>query len=455
MNRDNHAKFRPGKQAKVRKTTQDTIPVEAVYKDGLFLEENRIFSRMYRFDDIAFTIKSNESQEAIMKSFEEMLSSLPAECTLKFSAVTLKADTEQKFLEVASQNYSDSLNEYREAYNQVIRSKMTASEVSTQKYITVSVKENDMEKAESLLSNVEGILRDMMVSLETQMTRVSSEERLEILQKIFTQSEKNYNFEHDNGTTRLDFKKLAKQGLGFKDVIAPSYLSFKARNFYINDNMGQSLYVNNLPNKLSTKFFTELSSFPFEGIVTYYIHPKSAKEASRIIRDLNVGVQTEMEGKGVTKKTSAMSDELDAWASDIGERDQKMFEFDLSITHFAPDKETLKAQEAKIRNSADKHICSVSPCIMQQECGFLTSLPLGTVVSHTSRYITTEALGLFQPFDEISTFQKGGFYYGINAVNNNVIVINKMANDNYNSVILGLPVPARALRRSRKSHRSS
>jgi sugar diacid utilization regulator len=40
-------------QAKVKKTTQDTIPIEAIYKDGLFLEENHIFSKMYRFDDIA------------------------------------------------------------------------------------------------------------------------------------------------------------------------------------------------------------------------------------------------------------------------------------------------------------------------------------------------------------------------------------------------------------------
>lgn len=424
-------------QAKIKKTTQDTIPVLSVYKDGLFLEEGNIFSKLYRFDDIAFTIKSNESQEAIMKSFEEMLSALPVECTVKFSAATLKTDTEQRFLEVASQSFGDSLNEYREAYNELIRSKMTASEVSTKKYITISVKESDMTKAQSMLANIEGVLRDMMVSLETQMYLVSSEERLELLQKIFNQSEKNYSFEHENGTTRLDFKKLAKQGLSFKDVIAPSYLSFKARNFAINDNMGQSLYISNLPNKLSTRFYAELSSCPFEGVTTYYIHPKSAKEASKIIRDLNVGVQTEMEGKGANKKTSAMSDELDAWASDLGERDQKMFEFDLCVTHFAPDKETLKAQEAKIRNSADKYICSVVPCIMQQERGFLTSLPLGSVSSHTSRYITTEALGLFQPFDEINTFQEGGFYYGINAVNENVVVINKMRNDNYNSVILG------------------
>lgn len=424
---------------KVRKTTQDTIPIEAIYKDGLFLEEKHIFSKTYSFEDIAFSIKPDTEQEAIMKSFEKMLSALPCESTIKFSTVTLKTDVEQRFLEVASQGFGDDLNEYREAYNDVIRSKLTASEVQTKKYVTISVHEDDMVKAEALLNNVEGILRDMMTSLETQMALVSSEERMEVLQKIFNQSEKSYAFEHDRDLTRVDFKKLAKQGLNFKDIMAPSYLSFKARNFQINENVGQCMYINSLPNKTSTQFYTELSSLPFEGVVTYYIHPKTAKEAAKVLRDLKVGVRTEIDGsKGVvSERTVAMSDELEAWSADIQERDQKMFEFDLCVTHFAEDKEKLRIQEAKIRNTADKYICTVQPCIMQQERAFLTSLPIGTVLTHTSRYITTEALGLFQPFDEINTFQEGGFYYGVNSINQNVVVINKMKNDNYNSVILG------------------
>lgn len=443
MNRNTHTKNKASKtQAKTKKTTQDTLPIEAIYKNGLFLEEGHIFSKTYRFDDIAFTIKPNSDQDAIMASFEQMLSALPTECTIKFSAVTLKADTEQRFLEVASQSYVDDLNEYREAYNDLIRSKMSTSEVSTSKYITVSIKEDDMTKAESLLSNVEGILRDMMVSLETQLYPVSSEERLELLQKILNQSQKNYNFEHEDGATKLDFKKLSKQGLSFKDVIAPDYLSFRLTDFSINDCVGQAMYISNTPNKLSTKFYTELSCLPFEGVVTYYIHPKSAKEASKVIRDLNVGVQTEIDGQiskgnNVNKKSKDMSEELEAWAADIGERDQKMFEFDLSVVHFAPDKDTLKVQEKKIKNVADKYICTLVPQIVQQERGFITALPLGYTSTHTSRYLNTESLGLFQPFDEVNTFQQGGFYYGINAVNGNVIVIDKMKNDNYNSVVLG------------------
>jgi len=431
------------KQSSVKKTTQDTIPIEAIYRDGLFLEEGHIWSKTYTFEDVAFTIKPDNEQEAIMKTVEQMLSALPTEALLKFSAVTLKTDAEKRFLEVASHGFADNLNEFREAYNEVIRSKMTASEVQTKKYITVCVEEDDMAKAEAILSNVEGVLRNLMTTLETQLTMLSSEERLELLQKIMNQSEKNYNFEHEGTTTRLDFKKLARQGLNFKDVIAPSYLSFKARDFYINDGMGQSLYITNLPNKLSTKFYTELSTLPFEGVVTYYIRPKTAKEASKILRDLNVGLQTEIESSGdknggkVSRKVAAMSDELEAWVTDIQERDQKMFEFDLSIIHFAEDKKQIKLQEDKIKNTADKYICSLQAYNMCQERGFITALPIGQVMTHTSRYITTEAISLFQPFDEINTFQEGGFYYGINSVNQNVVVINKMKNDNYNSVILG------------------
>lgn len=426
--------------AKIRKTTQDTIPIVAVFRDGLFLEENHVFSKMYTFDDIAFTIKSKESQETIMKVFEQLLTAIPSEASLKFSVVITKTDTEKRILEVASQAYEDSLNEWREAYNDVIRSKMSASQVSLKKYITVSVTDDDMEHAESLLGTVEGMLRDAFVSLETQIYLISSEARLEILQQVLNQSQKNYAFEHtDDDRTIVDFKKLAKQGLGFKDIISPQYLAFKGSYFSINDGVGQSLYLNNIPNRLSTSFYTELSSLAFEGVVSYYITPKTAKEASKIIRDLSVGVQTEMDSKkdGPTKKSIAMSNELEAWASDIQERDQKMFNFDLLVTHFAEDRNALKKQEAKITGVADKFMGNITPCIATQERSFITSLPLGTVIDTTSRYLNTESLALFQPFDEVNTFQEGGRYYGINAINDNVVVINKLKNDNYNSVILG------------------
>ena len=267
----------------------------------------------------------------------------------------------------------------------------------------------------------------------------ASEERLEILQQILNQSEKNYAFEHTNDRTIIDYKKLAKQGLNFKDIVSPQYLSFKGNHFAINDGYGQTLYLSNIPNRLSTSFYTELSSLAFEGVVSYYITPKTAKEASKIIRDLSVGVQTEMDSKknGPTKKSIAMSNELEAWASDIQERDQKMFCFDLVITHFAKDRAALKQQEAKITGVADKYMGNVTPCIATQERSFITSLPLGTIIDTTSRYLNTESLALFQPFDEVNTFQEGGLYYGINAVNENVVVINKLKNDNYNSIILG------------------
>ncbi len=421
----------------LKRSTQDCIPVKMVFRNGLFLEDDNIWSRVYSFTDIAFTIKPVEEQKNIMEKFGMFLNSLPTDSYLKVCAYTHKVDMENLLKDLYAAP-SDTFTEERYAYNDLLRSVMCQNELRTEKYIVLCTKADTQKEAELNLRGADIALKTLMTDIGTQCKMLTTEERLELLQQIYNRSEKNMAFIHEGLDTRLPWMELAKRGLNFKDVIAPQYLSFTGVDFEINDYVGQSLYMRDLPNKLSTVFYKELSALPFEGLVTYFLYPKNPAEVAEILRKADVGIRTELDdSEGGDHKTRNMASEIEAWTIDIQERDQKMFDFDLCVVHFADTKDKLKDDSLKIRTIAEKQLCSVVPSIAKQERYFNTALPLGCVGVSKSRYITTEALGLFEFFDEVNTAQKGGQYYGTNAVSGNVIVINKKLGQNYNSMILG------------------
>ena len=59
---------------KVPRTVQDTIPVDSVYKDGIFRSGNR-YTKSYRFLDINYKIASGEDKNNLFLTYSDLLNS--------------------------------------------------------------------------------------------------------------------------------------------------------------------------------------------------------------------------------------------------------------------------------------------------------------------------------------------------------------------------------------------
>lgn len=46
----------------IPKSVQDVIPIKAVYKDGIFLVGNNLYSKTFKFTDINYNIASDEDK---------------------------------------------------------------------------------------------------------------------------------------------------------------------------------------------------------------------------------------------------------------------------------------------------------------------------------------------------------------------------------------------------------
>ena len=90
---------------------------------------------------------------------------------------------------------------------------------------------------------------------------------------------------------------------------------------------------------------------------------------------------------------------------------------------------------------AQKHNCNLCRLDYQQEQGLMSSLPLAENQIEIQRGLTTSSTAIFIPFTTQELFQSGkeSLYYGLNALSQNLIMVDRKKLKNPNGLILGTP----------------
>ena len=89
---------------------------------------------------------------------------------------------------------------------------------------------------------------------------------------------------------------------------------------------------------------------------------------------------------------------------------------------------------------AQKYNCSLRRLDYMQEQGLMSSVPLGLNLIPIKRALTTTSTAIFVPFTTQELFMAGeSLYYGLNALSNNMIMVDRKKLKNPNGLILGTP----------------
>ena len=90
---------------------------------------------------------------------------------------------------------------------------------------------------------------------------------------------------------------------------------------------------------------------------------------------------------------------------------------------------------------AQKYNCQLTQLDFQQEEGMVSSLPLGLNQIEIQRGLTSSGVAIFVPFTTQELFQNSpeALYCGINALSNNIIMVDRKWLKNPNGLILGTP----------------
>ena len=170
---------------KVPRTVQDTIPVDTIYKDGIFRMGNK-YSKSYRFLDINYKIASGEDKNNLFLSYSDLLNSFDSSVMTKITINNRKIDLKKFKDDILIPMKDDGLDVYRQEYNDMLLQKLAESDdIIQEKYITVTVFKSNIDEARFTFSRITSEFTTLFSRLGSACIELDAEERLKILHDFY------------------------------------------------------------------------------------------------------------------------------------------------------------------------------------------------------------------------------------------------------------------------------
>lgn len=429
---------------RIPKTTQDVIPVDTVYKDGIFKIGNR-YTKSYRFLDINYAIASKEEKTGLFLDYGDLLNSFDSSVMVKITVNNHKIDLHKFKEDILIPFKEDGLDEYRKEYNEMLLDKLKESDdIVQEKYLTLTVFKNSVEEARSYFSRIGTELSSHFAKLGSGCIELNLEERLKILHDFYRSDESEFNF---------DMKDNMRKGHSFKDLICPLAPEFKHKYFKLDDKYGRVLYLSNYPRFIKDSIVSELCNLNKNMMYSMDLisipTDEAVKEIERKLLGVNTNITNWQRRQNANNNFSAVipydmemqREECKEFLDDLTIRDQRMMLCNITIVHLADSKEELDNDTELLKSVARKFMCDLSILYFssRQLDGLCTVLPIGLNQLNIIRTLLTESASVFIPFRAQEIADKGGIWYGQNAITNNPIFCNKECLQNPNAFVLGVP----------------
>ena len=428
----------------VPKGVQDVIPITAIYDDGIFQIGKDKFSKTYKFSDINYAVASREDKEAMFLEYSELLNSLDSGATTKITINNRRLNRLDFENNILIPMKGDSLDEYREEYNKILLEKATGANAIVQdKYITISVNKKNVEDARNYFARVGADLIAHFGRLGSQCVELETDERLRIFHDFYRVGEES--------SFHFDIKETRKKGHSFKDYICPDGIEKNSDYLKLGGKFCRVLFLKDYASYIKDNMVTELTDFNRNLMFSIDIVPVPTDEAGREVENRLLGVETNITNwqrrQNANNNFSAevpydmelQRKESKEFLDDLTTRDQRMMFAVMTLAITADTKEQLDSDTEAVLSVARKHMCQLAVLKFQQLDGLNTALPIGVRKINAFRTLTTESLAVFIPFKVQEIQDKGGIYFGENAISHNLIMCNKANLLNQSAFLLGVP----------------
>lgn len=435
--------IRHGESFRAPRSVQESIPVRKIYRDGVWLCGGR-YSKMWRFQDVNYAVASEADQSEILMRYCSVINAWPDDAYVQVLTNNRRIDPVEFENTMLMHLRGDDMDRLREEYNQIVRERTEwSNNIFREKYIVISVQRRSIEEARSFFARVGTELASGFGRLSSQLTELSSHDRIRILHDFFRSGEEQY--------FNFDLSQAMARGQDFQDYIAPDSLQFKSDHFIMGKKFGRVLFLKDYPNFLKDETIARLCEFPQNLMLSIQIVPVPMEEAVADMQKRVLAVETDItrwqQKQNANHNFSAeppyemqqMRQEMKALLDDLTSRDQRMVLVLVTLVHLADSYAQLNSDTEAITATARGDLCRFNTLHFQQEEGLNTALPYGLREIEAMRTMNTESAAALMPFSVQDVMDRGGIYYGRNAISRNSIICNRKLLLNGNGFYLGVP----------------
>lgn len=428
-------------------SAQKTIAYKEMARDGICRVKDRCYSKTIRFSDINYQLAQNEDKNAIFENWCDFLNYFDSSIHFQLSFINHKSSMKEFENVIRIRQANDDFDEIRMEYAQMLRHQLAKGNngLVKSKYITFSIEADNIREAKPKLERIESDILNNFKILGVPAVTLNGAERLQILYETFNPDE--------TVDFRFDYDSMLRTGLTTKDYVAPTSFVFRdGKTFQMGNTIGAVSFLQILAPELTDKMLAEFLDMDKNLIVNLHIQSVDQLKAIKLVKskvtDIN-RMKIEEQKKAVRSgydmdiipsDLNTYGGEAKRLLEDLQSRNERMFLVTVLFLNTARTKQELDNAVLQTAGIAQKYNCMLRRLDYQQEEGLMSSVPLG--VNHISirRALTTTSTAIFVPFTTQELFMEGeSLYYGLNALSNNMIMVDRKKLKNPNGLILGTP----------------
>lgn len=429
-------------------TAQQSIPFDRMFQDGICRIGVDYYTKTIQFQDINYQLALQEDKTEIFEEWCAFLNFFDSSVHFELSFMNMATDAESFGKSIAIPHRKDDFNGVRDEYSTMLFRQMEAGNngLTKTKFLTFGIHADSMKTAKPRLMHIEMDILNNFKRLGVIAKTLNGKERLELMHKQFHMGDEDkFNFE---------WKYLAGSGLSVKDFIAPSSFAFpNGRKFQMGSLYGCMSFLSIDASDISDRMLADFLGMESSQIVTMHIQSVDQNEAIKTIKH----TITELDRSKIEEQKKAVRAgyDMDIIPSDLAtygkdakallkelqSQNERMFLLTFLIMNTGRTEQELENNVFQASSIAQKHNCNLVRLDFQQEQGLMSSLPMANNLIEIQRGMTTSSTAIFVPFTTQELFQNGkeSLYYGLNALSNNLIMVDRKLLKNPNGLILGTP----------------
>ena len=434
-------------QGKIAMSAQDTISYKEMRPDGICIVKDNYFTKTIQFYDINYQLARNEDKNIIFENYCDFLNYFDKSISVQLSFLNQTMDISDFEKSIAIKPQNDDFDGIRAEYTEMLKNQLARGNngIVRKKYITFGIEADNIQNAKQRLERIETDIINNFKILGVRAFSLNGMERLELLHSCFNGGENKLNF---------SWNLIYKTGLTTKDFIAPTSFNFSdGRCFRMGRTIGAVSFLHILAPELTDEMLKNF--LEIQSALSVNIHIKSIDQSEAIkmikrkITDLD---KMKIEEQ---KKAVRAGYDMDIIPSDINTfgidakklledlqgRNERMFLVTVLIMNTAKTKKTLNSAIFEVQSIAQQRNCPLRRLDYQQEDGLMASVPIGINNIGIQRALTTSSTAIFVPFttQELFSDSPEALYCGLNALSNNMIMVDRKMLKNPNGLILGTP----------------
>ena len=419
-----------------------------MYPDGVCRVTDNYYTKTVQFQDINYQLNQNEDKTAIFDGWCDFLNYFDSSIRFQLSFINLSATRDTYARRIAIPLQGDCFDKLRTEYTGMLQSQLARGNngLIKTKYLTFGVEADSLKAAKPRLERIETDILNNFRRLGVTAESLNGMERLRLLHGMLHMDEPQ--------PFRFSWDWLAPSGLSVKDFIAPSAFEFKTgSSFGVGSKTGCVSFLQILAPELNDRMLADFLDMESSLIVSMHIQSvdqvKAIKTIKRKITDLQKmtieeqkkAVRSGYDMDIIPSDLATYGTEAKKLLQELQSRNERMFLLTFLVVNVADNRQRLGNNVFQAGSIAQKYNCQLTRLDFQQEEGFMSALPLGLNQIEIQRGLTTSSVAIFVPFTTQELFQDGkeALYCGLNALSNNLIMVDRKLLKNPNGLILGTP----------------